>query len=155
MSTNLTVQAVQSELNKLENELTSDCECLIYDECAELKRKIQLKREERIFSFKTLFDLNVNSDESELNSGLIQEVNEINDSSESLIKKVENYYTFLSKKIFSTFYREQLSHFISNELSLFKLRFSEALNGQDLEKSPAKIAEIKEDLNFLGPLVLG
>ena len=78
-------------LKKLEIELEDGSDS-IYDECVELKRCIQLEKEETIERFKKENEIVLNTDELGLERGeLIKEIDSINKKADNLIEKVEHY----------------------------------------------------------------
>lgn len=80
----------KKKLLKLEFYLNNPLD-FIYEECNELKRKVQLNTEESIASIKETNDLDSNTDESELESELRIMVEEILDQNDLMIARIEIY----------------------------------------------------------------
>ena len=92
------------EVNKFKNELNEFDEIYeklelgynrpkeyIYEECANLRRRIQLDTEETIADIKMKNNLDFKSDESELNASLLLIVNGLNKQNDSMIAAVDKY----------------------------------------------------------------
>ena len=81
---------IESELRKLESNL-NDPASIIYEECSELIRLIQLHTEETIAKAKKDNDFDINIDDSELDEYFKCQINELQVKSESLIEQVEKH----------------------------------------------------------------
>ena len=89
------IDQLKYKLNKyneiLSNLEKSTIECGIYDDCAELRRRIQLDTEKKIAEIKTKHNFDINTDESYLNSHLRSLIDSVNNQSDSMIAIVDKY----------------------------------------------------------------
>ena len=80
----------------------------IYDECADLRRRIQLYTEETIAEIKTKHNFHIDTDESDLNNDLRSLVDGVKEQSDSMIATVDKYE------------KETNDLFVNNELKIEK-----------------------------------
>ena len=93
----------KTKFEKLEFDLKDNCTDFINDECSELRRLIQLNKEEVIVSFKQANDIDINTDDLEPEFQI--KINEIDNQCETMLSQVDSYE------------KETIDYFLTNKPS--------------------------------------
>ena len=115
---------LELELNKLEMNL-NDPTSVVYEECTKLRCNLQLNTEETIARIKIAASVDVNTDECELSSELSNQISEISDQSETMMKKIGEYEKESNSFYKSNKFRKEL---IAAEISSLKYRIRRIIN---------------------------
>lgn len=121
------LQRIELELNKIESNLNNPA-ILVFEEFAELRRRLQLDKEEKIGRIKTANGYSVDTQECELDSSLTDQIDEISDQSEAERKKSTRSPNASEKEILEArlhFLRTGLRSLYSgsNEMANFNIKF--------------------------------
>jgi hypothetical protein len=144
-------------INRIENSLDNQEE-FIYDECSELKRNIQLETEEIIAKIKQSNEIDLNLDETKLESDLFNLIQNVIEQSQTLITTIDDHEKVIksywidkqiNKKLFIKDYNK-LKQFSDLFIQTWTKRLDD-LNFDDVTMNEAviKLNEYQTKLNIL------
>jgi hypothetical protein len=81
---------IHSRITRIENSLDNPEE-FIYDECSDLKRNIQLETEVMIAEIKKSNEIDLNSDETQLEPELFNLIQNVKEQSQTLITTIDDH----------------------------------------------------------------
>lgn len=150
-----------NEFTKMLNKIDHDFNCpleFIYDECAELKRRVQLDAEETIAEIKQKNGFDINTDENKLDAQLTMQIEAVNDQRDLFVSRINKFEkeTIVSYEKNKQDMNKQLpltelnksklvlKHFVSHwQVCLAELNFED----KKMREAAAKLKEYQLKLN--------